>query len=555
MIGIVDPAAHKHTGHCAPLRISGLFSKAGSSESNLPIIGISVNGNVGANGSSSKRKGQYTMIGERTAVPIYDARQRTCQMIHLWIDCMPILPSRTSLNAKDTAEGRAALENVVAIARSLRADYGALTEPESAPELRRGEVVTVAHKAVRDLLLVWGLDSERAGTAEWNPLGVFIAPGDRVLLKPNLVRHWNQSGAGLNCLLTHTSVIEAVLEFVMLARPRSVVVGDAPLQSCDFNTLRAECRLDEAIRRFDGEGIPVRLTDFRRTVMHGDKLGAGRSEDLRAIEEYVLFDLGPESLLEPVTTTHSEFRVTVYNPDFLERTHHRGTHEYLVARDCIEAEVVINLPKLKCHKKAGITGALKNLVGINGNKEYLPHHRKGGSLRGGDCYVGSSWLKGCAEDLLDAANRSRVAAWRCILAGTADRTLRLAAATGSDTNLEGSWHGNDTVWRTCLDLQRILRYGRLDGSMAATPQRRVVSITDAIVGGEGEGPLAPTPVPSGFLTGAANPAAAEWTHARLMGFDPARIPLVRRRSGSSRTRWPHFLRTISVFCWRPESAP
>src|SRR4029077_15061965 len=83
----------------------------------------------------------------------------------------------------------------------------------------------------------------------------------------------------------------------------------------------------------------------------------------------------------------------------------------------------------------------------------------------------------------------------------------------------------------CLDLQRILRYGRLDGSLAPTPQRTVISITDAIIGGEGEGPLANTPVPSGFVTGALNGAAAEWIHARLMGFDPRKIPLIREAFG------------------------
>jgi hypothetical protein len=83
----------------------------------------------------------------------------------------------------------------------------------------------------------------------------------------------------------------------------------------------------------------------------------------------------------------------------------------------------------------------------------------------------------------------------------------------------------------CLDLQRILRYGRLDGSMGETPQRTVISITDAIIGGEGEGPLANTPMPSGFITGAVNPAAAEWVHARLMGFDPEKIPLIREAFG------------------------
>ena len=104
--------------------------------------------------------------------------------------------------------------------------------------------------------------------------------------------------------------------------------------------------------------------------------------------------------------------------------------------------------------------------------------------------------------------------------------LRFAMLEGQGSNLEGPWFGNDTVWRTCLDLQRIVRYGRLDGTIGVTPMRQVISITDALVGGEGEGPMMPTPVLAGYLTGAINPAAAEWAHARLMGFDPRRIPLL-----------------------------
>ena len=104
--------------------------------------------------------------------------------------------------------------------------------------------------------------------------------------------------------------------------------------------------------------------------------------------------------------------------------------------------------------------------------------------------------------------------------------LRCAVLRGQDRNLEGSWYGNDTVWRMCLDLQRIVRYGRLDATLDATPLRQVISITDAIVAGEGEGPMMPTPVLAGYLTGAINPAAAEWVHARLMWFDPRRIPLL-----------------------------
>ena len=65
----------------------------------------------------------------------------------------------------------------------------------------------------------------------------------------------------------------------------------------------------------------------------------------------------------------------------------------LVPLAVLEADVIVNLPKLKTHKKAGVTCALKNLIGINGNKEYLPHHRIGGHNLGGDCYPGGSDLK------------------------------------------------------------------------------------------------------------------------------------------------------------------
>jgi uncharacterized protein (DUF362 family) len=418
------------------------------------------------------------------------------------------------------------IDRVVALARSQRAEYTTLIDANSAPDLAAGEISTVAQQAVRDLFRAWGLDRDRVGTAGWNPLGDFIPAGSRVVIKPNWVRHWNQSGKGLDCLLTHTSVIEAVLEYVALTCPSRIIIGDAPLQSCDFQKLRAACQLDSLVSRFQERGLAVELRDFRRTVLHGNTLEADRSEQVSGMQNYVVFDLRRESLLEPITET-GNFRVTVYNPDFLGRTHGPGRHQYLIARECIDADVVINLPKLKCHKKAGITGSLKNLVGINGNKEYLPHHRKGSSAGGGDCYREKSWLKGRAEDLLDAANRRSPGKLQRLFARTAELTGRVAEMSGADGNVDGSWCGNDTIWRTCLDLQRILRYGRSDGSMADRPQRTIISITDAIVAGEGDGPLAPTPIPAGFLTGALNPAAAEWVHARLMGFDPQKIALVR----------------------------
>ena len=108
--------------------------------------------------------------------------------------------------------------------------------------------------------------------------------------------------------------------------------------------------------------------------------------------------------------------------------------------------------------------------------------------------------------------------------------LSLDRTGGGDGDIEGSWHGNDTVWRTCLDLQRILHYGTTAGVLDQSRQRQVLSITDAIVAGEGEGPLAPEPVPLGIMSLGSNVAAVEWVHALLMGFAPASLPLLRNFS-------------------------
>lgn len=48
------------------------------------------------------------------------------------------------------------------------------------------------------------------------------------------------------------------------------------------------------------------------------------------------------------------------------------------------ADVFINLPKMKVHKKTGVTLSLKNLVGINADKNWLPHYSGGSPRNGGD---------------------------------------------------------------------------------------------------------------------------------------------------------------------------
>ena len=63
-----------------------------------------------------------------------------------------------------------------------------------------------------------------------------------------------------------------------------------------------------------------------------------------------------------------------------------GHNDYLLSETVLSADLVVNLPKLKTHKKTGVTLALKNMVGINGDKNLLPHHSVGSIAAGGDEY-------------------------------------------------------------------------------------------------------------------------------------------------------------------------
>jgi hypothetical protein len=91
----------------------------------------------------------------------------------------------------------------------------------------------------------------------------------------------------------------------------------------------------------------------------------------------------------------------------------------------------------------------------------------------------------------------------------------------------GNWIGNDTCWRMALDLNRCLLYGNPDGSWrdAAHP-KPYLSIVDGVVSGEGNGPLCPDPIECGLLVAGTGPAEVDAVVAKLMGFDPARLPVV-----------------------------
>ena len=408
-------------------------------------------------------------------------------------------------------------------ARVAAIEVGATSYDESSPQR-----VASALERIGEML---GWSNERG------PLGGIIEPGAKVVLKPNWVMHENSGPGGMPPLLTHQSMVQAATEAVLQANAGEVVVGDAPIQNCDFDLLLKNAELDQWSSQLQARDPRFKgIRDFRRTVatfVDGVRIA---DENRQSEDQFVLFDLGADSLLEPITEEDPAFRVTCYDPRLLAKTHAPGCHRYLIAREILEADVIVNLPKLKTHQKAGITCALKNLIGINGNKEYLPHHRIGGFDLGGDCYPGSSDLKRALEFIHDRQNMTKSHAAGRVWRTAANQFYRLLRLKGDRFGIEGSWSGNDTIWRTCLDLNRILLYGTPAGTMADDVQRRVIHVTDAIVAGQGNGPLSPEPLPMGLVFAGENAAAVEWIGAYLLGFPPENIPIVREALGTF--RWP-----------------
>jgi uncharacterized protein (DUF362 family)/Pyruvate/2-oxoacid:ferredoxin oxidoreductase delta subunit len=156
----------------------------------------------------------------------------------------------------------------------------------------------------------------RAALERLGGMDAFVEPGQRVLLKPNLLGAFSPDEA----VTTHPSVVRAAITLVQEAGGK-VVVGDSP----------GTGELTAALRR-TGIGAVVQ------------ELGA----------EIADFSASAE----------------------LERQENTVGRRLALAQAVTDADVVITLPKLKTHAQMGFTCALKNQFGlIVGTEKALWHYR------------------------------------------------------------------------------------------------------------------------------------------------------------------------------------
>lgn len=402
-----------------------------------------------------------------------------------------------------------------------------------------------AYRAIRETFFVLGYDVEHFGTSLWNPLGHLIKPGNTVVVKPNWVCHKNlgDRAYGLkdtDSLITHGSVLRAVLDYVCIALKGSgkVIVGDAPIQNADWKELviisGAGKIIDSLQHHFPK--IKFELRDFRLecAVVRANRIVGKTRRNIDA-ENYIEVDLNEESMLIPLMSDQEySFGVANYPKHRMNFAHSVDRNVYLFPRDVLEADVFINLPKVKTHLKGGITCALKNLVGLVGMKDYLPHFCFGSPKQGGDEYPDGNWLwdlRWCFAHKEWDHDSGPLKLFLWAAGRMCDIGLRILYRYPCDYYSVGGggWFGNDTLWRTILDINRaFFYYDRTIGAIRPNPFRsiRYLAIADGLVGGHKESPLCPTPNKLGFVFAARNPVALDSVMAELIGFDIYKIPQI-----------------------------
>jgi len=252
------------------------------------------------------------------------------------------------------------------------------------------------YDAVRETLSGLRLDRCNYGKQNWNPLGDIISQGDTVLIKPNWVSHKNNNPeADLSCLVTHSSIVRSILDYCIIALNGSgkIILGDAPIQGADLNKLLKANHINEIVEFYKDKGIIIEVCDFRMFQACGKNGVWHQRVKINDADETIAVDLGVNSEFCAVENARRDYHVMDYDSDKTGKYHQAGRHIYSINKHVLNADVIINLPKPKCHKLAGITGALKNMVGIISDKACLPHDSLGSKSAGGDSYQKRNPLK------------------------------------------------------------------------------------------------------------------------------------------------------------------
>jgi hypothetical protein len=314
-----------------------------------------------------------------------------------------------------------------------------------------------------------------------------------------------------------------------------IIIADAPQMDCNWQQLLEELQLESIrelyslkfnfqidildLRNFEVIDATKPAYSVNRRTLPGDPLGS------------VVINLGEQSLF--FGFPNANYYGADYNRNETISHHRDPIHEYCISKTVLSSDVFISVPKMKVHKKVGVTLNMKGLVGINTNKNYLIHYRLGSPKNGGDQLPDSQprydkfVIK--AQRWIFDRTLAKQSAFYESLYEMALKAYRLFISPlhscSADTFVKdaGNWYGNDSAWRMTIDLARIILYADSKGVLHDTPQRKLFSVIDGIIGGENNGPLEPDRKDAGSLVVGTDIILVDLVATILMGFDFRRI--------------------------------
>src|SRR4030042_6966973 len=230
-------------------------------------------------------------------------------------------------------------DNIVFIYKIAKAKYpkDALYPPHikypEYPFVEISKQQNLVYAAIRDLFFRLNLDRENFNTPQWNPLKSFISPGYTILLKPNFVfDKVKLRDISYEAINTHTSIIRAVIDYCIIALRGTgkIILGDAPIQSCQFNRLTEINGAKQLMDFYKSggsnpsllKGISFELQDFRveyfrlkeLQIEHMNFIYYKQKKKLPGDSTgYHIVDLKANSSFYPFRNQYRKFRVVDYN--------------------------------------------------------------------------------------------------------------------------------------------------------------------------------------------------------------------------------------------------
>lgn len=308
-----------------------------------------------------------------------------------------------------------------------------------------------------------------------NPLDRFIKPGDRVLIKINLIDEHSP-------FYTRPEVVRPIIDMCVLAGASVIQIAEGSYSFPHTEDAFESCGYSGMVRSLQIKypGVSIQTLNLnKRDYWQWIEIKNNSLFSNSGYSDSNLF-----SLNRPLIGTKYYSTADAYG----KNPQGRSKGWYAMNRHVLDADVIINIPKLKVHRRMIFTGCIKSFVG---------------------CLLSSTYD--------DIYRGERIAHFK--ETGDPNQTI----------------FNNDIFWRSVGDLNRIIIYADRNGSLRPNPQRKILQLIDGIEGAEKGNILeyGGKLYAGKTLVAGTDPLATDAVACRIMGYDFRVIPSI-EKNGLSR---------------------